>query len=467
MDSGNHTQEAGGNAPPGPGGQEIGPDGDGPPTMAPDHNSNYTRAFSRTFHNVLDWESLDKEEFTAKKISADALNNPDKVTPVSVELDMTSDWVEIPYYYLNGSMTLNDAQSHFVNCQKWRVVACGFELGNIVPLEDTIKPDNSISTSFNQRPYMFTYTDDTEHVWPIGMAEQPVLPNDYLLNNVPKNRAESQLKNIQTKRIVPLNWLQQAIGTDIPDAGLIGDPSIFGSIFNTSSWGILQAGQRFNYQWNNPSKLWYPASAMSFNRQVVMPQKLFWQNMPAEIAPYSYADYQFKKIDGIETAWTPTQTPREALDYPTAGSQWPREIWQSGEATLNPSSSSSVNYKKYQNQPKQTGKIVTTLIPFVSNDPPPRCALRLPTIWDANGNAPMKIGFSFTLTYFSKIEFIKNDSTFMNLSSVSTPPTAADWRECAQPFDTPYAWTARPDNTRMYVDVPFDDDAKKIRSFIS
>ncbi len=179
------------------------------------------------------------------------------------------------------------------------------------------------------------------------------------------------------------------------------------------------------------------------------------KHLPAEVAPWdTQGDYnvdgEAKDVKGVPA--TPGQTNKFSFEGRNiaASQKWPREIYQDINATVNPSATGS-QFTTRQGFPRQTGKILTTLMPYVNNNPPPRCALALPKVLDQNDEV-MKIGFHMTITYTCELEFEKNDNSPMYVTSYGTLPSTGLMRSAANPFRNTFSWSSTPQNTRAYID---------------
>ncbi len=157
-----------------------------------------------------------------------------------------------------------------------------------------------------------------------------------------------------------------------------GDAEEFMSAFNTDGWSALHTGETWGFTWVQSSKLWFPAMEYSMMRTVKIGNEdpLNIQSMVGEVGPWNQGQ--------STNEWIPTNT-----------GEWPASV---EGAMKNP----------FTGDFTQTSKMVTTMLPFHSNSPPPIACIRSPKLLKSN-DSPMKLTFQITCTYHCVIELERYD----------------------------------------------------------
>lgn len=104
--------------------------------------------------------------------------------------------VEIPYNYLNASMTNVELETYLSVAKSFRVKSCGFQITNIVPITNElgqVQNTTVTNTTFNTRPWMAAYVDSKYGLFQQRDFTSSVLPNKNFTKNIPATRAEGRL----------------------------------------------------------------------------------------------------------------------------------------------------------------------------------------------------------------------------------------------------------------------------------
>ncbi len=361
-----------------PSGQERLNAGDNPAPGRPAEPQNDVRRYSRTFiHYVEIGDDGGDDTFTS-----DAYEEGDE----AVELTFEWAWKNIEYWRLNASMTKADIQAAFIGTKRWRMKEMGFEISNIIPTTEELGTVGGAVTetlTFNQRPYMFTYIDDKYALFQNSQNSKQgadIGPNRNFVTNLPTTRAEGNLNRVKDYRTVSTPWWER----NRPDNTIpaedtqSGDAEEFMSAFNTDGWSALHTGETWGFTWVQSSKLWFPAMEYSMMRTVKIGNEdpLNIQSMVGEVGPWNQGQ--------STNEWIPTNT-----------GEWPASV---EGAMKNP----------FTGDFTQTSKMVTTMLPFHSNSPPPIACIRSPKLLKSN-DSPMKLTFQITCTYHCVIELERYD----------------------------------------------------------
>ncbi len=359
----------------GSGGDNVqeGDDNNPQPPTGPDSE---VRNFSRTFvHYISLGVDGDGEDTWF-------WDGHDPATENTGDLDFIWSWRNIPYWSMGASMTAQDFQTSFLGCKRFRVHNMGFKMSNIIPTTEelgTVGGTVTETLTFNQRPYMYTYVDEKHAVFQCNQKifESDDMPNDNFSVNLPNTRAQGELATIQDRRKVPIDWYTRNVAPDEdpidPNAGPL--EKII-SPFNTDGWKTFHTGESWEYTWGNPSKLWYPTMDFSYmgdrgHRLPTGEDAWDYRNMMAEVGPWDQGQ--------VSNSWAPRAN----------STDWPFTV--TGEQDL-------------VNLSSNRGKMLTTMLPFLNNSPPPIACIRSPKLLKGN-NEPMKLTFQVTCTYHSTIEF--------------------------------------------------------------
>lgn len=335
----------------------------------------YTRRFSRTFIHYI-------------TIGTDGTDDTYRFVPtpnqegVQGTLNLQWAWQNIEYWRLNASMTPNDFQVHFLGTKRWRVKGMGFKISNIIPTTEelgTVGGTTTETLTFNERPYMFIYEDSKHAIFAHSQDNRSDTfdqPNDEFRINNPTTRDEGKLNRIVDQRQVAWPWMVRAArqaNPPIEGNDIVGNAEDLLSPFNTDAWATLHTGESWEYEWQNTSKLWFPNMEFTYMGQVRNTMaKMRLAQMVGEVGPW-------EKYQGTND-WSPGNTVN-------GNSLWPEDYnTDSAKGATNIS------------------KLMTTLLPFSNNSPPPICCLRAPKLLKSD-DTPMRLTFQVTCTYTSEVEF--------------------------------------------------------------
>ena len=264
--------------------------------------------------------------------------------------------VEIPYGYLNGSMTRAEIETHLTPSTSWRVTSAGFKVTNVLPLIDQkTQVGGNIHTSFlfDSRPQLLTYVDSKQGLFQQSNSQQNGLPNHNLQHNIPSTREEGQLKHISSQRIVHREWFKQQFNKDMnaEHQSLHLDELV--SLWNTQEIKFLNPGETWQYTWMNSNPYWF-------------------NNMSFTMHGDTLVDGPIISIDRL-------------IPVEVAGSM--RNMWRPDINTLNFSRRPGPNYdseKKYGSEQTPTpGRSVLSQMPMYPSAPPPIAVLEIPPILNA------------------------------------------------------------------------------------
>ena len=125
---------------PSPTGTTMVEDGDQPVKIG-DSNAIVHKSFSRLFIHNINHEHGGQDILTVKRDI--------------VHLNLRFRMVDIPYNYLNASMTDVELETYLSVAKSFRVKSCGFQITNIVPITDErgqVQNTTVTNTTFNTRP---------------------------------------------------------------------------------------------------------------------------------------------------------------------------------------------------------------------------------------------------------------------------------------------------------------------------
>ena len=174
---------------------------------------------------------------------------------------------EIPYGYLNGSMTRAEMETFLTPSASWRISSAGFKVTNVLPLIDQkTQVGGSVHTSFlfDSRPQLLTYVDSKQGLFQQSQW-QTTLPNANMKHNLPSTREEGQLKHITSQRIVHREWFKQQFNKDMNAAHQSMHLDELLSLWNTQEIKFLNPGQTWQYTWLNSNPYWYNNMAFTMH----------------------------------------------------------------------------------------------------------------------------------------------------------------------------------------------------------
>ena len=175
---------------------------------------------------------------------------------------------EIPYGYLNGSMTRVEMETHLTPASSWRITSCGFKVTNVLPVIDQkTQVGGAVYTGFlfDSRPQLLTYVDSKQGLFQQSNWQAGTLPNTNLTHNIPRTREEGQLKHITSQRIVHREWFKQQFNKDMNahHSDLHLDELM--SLWNTQEAKFLNPGQTWQYTWMNGNPYWFNNMAFTMH----------------------------------------------------------------------------------------------------------------------------------------------------------------------------------------------------------
>ena len=216
-----------------------------------------TLSFSRTFQHYI---TNSQNAFG----TWDYEPMPDNVTLAKITMHHTC--FEVPYMFLNGSMTRVEMETHLMPASSWRIASAGFKITNVAPLLDQkTQVGGSVHSTFlfDSRPQLLTYVDSKQGLFQQCQWDHEDLPNTNLRHNVPSTREEGQLRPVTSSRIIHRLWFknQFQMDEDSKHESLHLDELL--SLWNTQEIKFLDPGQTWEYTWMNSNPYWY--NNMSFS----------------------------------------------------------------------------------------------------------------------------------------------------------------------------------------------------------
>ena len=284
--------------------------------------------------------------------------------------------VEIPYGYLNGSMTRAEIETHLTPSTSWRVTSAGFKVTNVLPLIDQkTQVGGNVHTSFlfDSRPQLLTYVDSKQGLFQQSNWQQNGLPNHNLQHNIPSTREEGQLKHISSQRVVHREWFKQQFNKDMnaEHQSLHLDELV--SLWNTQEIKFLNPGETWQYTWLNSNLYWF-------------------NNMSFTMHGDTLVDGPIISIDRL-------------IPVEVAGVM--RNMWRPDANTQNFSRRPGPNFDSGKNyaaeQTPTPGRSVLSQMPMYPSAPPPIAVLEIPPILNAE-NKTGNICWQLTVMYECTIQ---------------------------------------------------------------
>ena len=153
------------------------------------------------------------------------------------KLTMKHNCVEIPYQYLNCSMTKAELETHIIPATSWRVVSAGFKVTNMIPVVDAIQGNADAAHMVYQistRPYLVAYTDTKYNYFTHNARPQGKLPNKNMTINTPRTRADGSLQAVVDTKYVDKSWFKKATNLNQIQRHEKQDMEILQSYWNTN-----------------------------------------------------------------------------------------------------------------------------------------------------------------------------------------------------------------------------------------
>lgn len=194
-----------------------------PQDLRPQNEGRHTFFFSRTFRHYIPTHAL---------TYADAFNQG---------------WCIIPYEAPCASMMPRDFQFINVAAKRWRILNCGFKMGHIIPIKNTMTTTGgavSPNIEFNMMPYCETYVDKGYQLPPINLAPTDY-PNHYMTQNSGnQTTANLSVINLTTMKLISdkdygnpqLNYMHSIV------------PWAF-DLMNSTEWGTVNPGEYYSFEW--------------------------------------------------------------------------------------------------------------------------------------------------------------------------------------------------------------------------
>lgn len=252
-----------------------------PMNPRPVHGGTFTIHFSRTFrHYIKTGEPAYKDVFNQQ-------------------------WSDVPYQHMCMSIKPRDWQMINVMAKRWRVLSCGFNMTNIIPLINqttSVGGATKVDIAFNLMPYLETYIDKG---YQLPIAKVYTNPGD-----LPNKGAQQNSGNQTTAALTIINLPTQDRMKPNPgaatqnlswqhyvDSATNNMPPI--DLMNSTEWGICSPSQQFNFEWT-------PLKADLKWRHGCMPTQ--YQNTPTNVAsPFGRCDGGVQNQAEIELAYPNVQ----------------------------------------------------------------------------------------------------------------------------------------------------------------
>ena len=283
---------------------------------------------------------------------------------------MKHNCVEIPYQYLNCSMTIAELETHIVPSTAWRVVSSGFKVTNMIPIIDAVQGGGDAAQMVYQistRPYLIAYTDTKYNYFTHNSRDQKTLPNKNMTINTPRTRQDGTLRPIVDTKLV-----DKATGLNQMQTWDNQDMEILQSYWNTNQMKALYAGDTYSYTWHNKDPYFFNNKSFSWRENMyVQAPRLTWNKLlPVCIA----GDY--------ENRWTPDKT-----------NNW----------STRPSPNIRLGANHDDQQHPTPGRSILTQMTNHPSNPPPIAALEVPALLTAT-NLVGTITYQITVIYSSTIQ---------------------------------------------------------------
>ena len=297
-------------------------------------------------------------------------------------------WQYIPYDRLASAMTSAAFQTVFLPSKRFRISTMGFKIHHLIPIQEELTNLGGQvveTTTFNERPFLMCYADTDRAVYPISRAavelDPDVLPNVNMSHHFPRTRVDGTLPEIKQIRLIPEELKNEATTDD----QLI-------AVMNTGNWSCIIPGQEWGYDWVNKSSTWHPTTLVDC------------PGNDLNSKPFNIGTNTLPKDFSAE--WTP--------DYYSSQFQYDAE-----------QPSASYNANNFERLPR--GHKIMTNVPYLANDPPPICQVKMPEIRKSN-NELMQMSMSFMCTYTCTIEW----------EPIIPGPQAMSWLASWAAMNSPY-----------------------------
>ena len=291
------------------------------------------------------------------------------------ELTMKHNCLEIPYQYLNCSMTKAEMETHLLPCTSWRVVSAGFKVTNMIPIIDAIQGGGDAAQMVYQistRPYLVAYTDTKYNYFTHNARTQKKLPNKNMTINTPRTRQDGYLQPVVDTKLVDKCWFNKATGLNSMARHENQDMEILQSYWNTNAMKAIYAGDTYSYQWNNKDPYFFNNKSFSWRGGTfVEGPVMIWDKLLPVCIPGDY-----------KNRWTPDVT---------------------GYWSNRPSPNININDQDNNEKTATPGRSILTQMPNYPANPPPIAALEVPSLLTAT-NMTGTITYQVTVIYNSSIQ---------------------------------------------------------------
>ena len=328
-----------------------------------------TLSFSRTFQHYLT-----NTEHAFGEWDYDPMAGSNDADLAKITMHHTC--FEIPYGFLNGSMTRVEMETHLTPATSWRVTSCGFKVTNVLPLLDQkTQVGGTVHTGFlfDSRPQLLTYVDSKQGLFQQSEWQTDSLPNSNLKHNIPRTREEGQLKHITSQRIVHREWFKQQFNKDMNAHHVSLHLDELMSLWNTQEMKFVNPGETWQYTWMNSNPYWFNNMSFTMHGDTVV-------------------DGPIISIDRL-------------IPVEVQGTM--RNMFNPDVQTPNFSRRPSPNYdnkKFYTNEQTPTpGRSVLSQMPMNPSAPPPIAVLEIPPILNAE-NKTGNICWQLTVMYECTIQ---------------------------------------------------------------
>ena len=304
-------------------------------------------------------------------------------------LTMKHNCVEIPYPYLNCSMTKAEMETHIVPSTSWRVVSAGFKVTNMIPIIDAIQGGGDAAQMVYQistRPYLVAYTDTKYNYFTHNARLQKKLPNHNVTINTPRTRQDGYLQPVVDTKFVDKRWFNKATGLNQMANHENQDMEILQSYWNTNAMKALYAGDTYSYQWNNKDPYFFNNKSFSWKGNTFIEGPiLVWDKLLPVCIP---GDYMNQWVPDPSGFWSTRPSPN-----------------------VDPLSHHDTHKKP------TPGRSILTQMPNYPANPPPIAALEVPSLLTAT-NLAGTITYQVTVIYNStiQVELISGNPQFAGWS---------------------------------------------------
>ena len=321
--------------------------------------------FTRTFVHYITNSNATWSQFDYK---------PGNITGPG-ELTMKHNCVEIPYQYLNCSMTKAEMETHLLPCTSWRVVSAGFKVTNMIPIIDAIQGGGDAAQMVYQistRPYLVAYTDTKYNYFTHNARTQKKLPNKNMTINTPRTRQDGYLQPVVDTKLVDKRWFHKATGLNQMARHENQDMEILQSYWNTNAMKAIYAGETYSYQWNNKDPYFFNNKSFSWKGNTFVEGPIMiWDKLLPVCIPGDY-----------NNRWTPDVT---------------------GFWSMRPSPNLDINDQDNNEKTPTPGRSILTQMPNYPANPPPIAALEVPSLLTAT-NMAGTITYQVTVIFNSTIQ---------------------------------------------------------------